>query len=232
MATLTLIPAKGCSTRLPRKNILPLGGKPLLAWAAEAARRAGVCGRIIISTEDEAVAAVAREYGIDVPFLRPAELGCDPAGVVQVALHALQTLRTQGEEYKRMIILLPTSPFRTASDIAEAVALFDTKQAKFLLSVSAFDHTPFAAMKLEDGVVSPWFPEYFGRKSQEMPSAFRPNGAIHVLDVAAFEAAGSYFGQPLYAYEMPWPRSLDIDTVADLQMAEAVLAAGLVSWPV
>lgn len=131
-----------------------------------------------------------------------------------------------------MIILLPTSPFRTASDIAEAVALFDTKQAKFLLSVSAFDHTPFAAMKLEDGVVSPWFPEYFGRKSQEMPSAFRPNGAIHVLDVAAFEAAGSYFGQPLYAYEMPWPRSLDIDTVADLQMAEAVLAAGLVSWPV
>ncbi|WP_137938073.1 acylneuraminate cytidylyltransferase family protein [Chitinivorax sp. B] len=228
MTTLTLIPAKGGSTRLPHKNILPLGGKPLLAWAADAARQSGVCGRIIVSTEDEAVTSVAQQYGIEVPFIRPAELGRDPAGVVQVALHAIQALREQGDEYTRLIILLPTSPFRTADDIRQACALFEQQQAQFLMSVSPFDHTPFAAMKLEDGAVSPWFPDYFGRKSQEMPAAYRPNGAIHVLDVAAFEVARSYFGQPLYAYQMPWPRSLDIDTPADLAMAEAVLAAGLV----
>lgn len=224
---LTLIPAKGGSTRLPRKNILSLGGKPLLAWAAEAAIASGVCGRIIVSTEDSAVADVAIRLGLEVPFIRPHHLGRDPAGVAQVALHALQTLREHGQEYDQLIILLSTSPFRTAEDIRAACALFEAKNAKFLLSVSAYDHTPFAAMKMEDGQVSPWFPDYFGRKSQQMPAAYRPNGAIHVLDVAAFERERSYFGQPLFAYEMPWPRSFDIDTPADLAMAEAVLAAGI-----
>lgn len=224
--TLCLIPAKGGSTRLRRKNILPLGGKPLIAWAIEAARQSGVIDRLVVSTEDEEIAAVARQWGAEVPFMRPPELARDPAGVVDVALHALEELRRQGEEYRNLVILLPTCPFRMAEDIRAACALFQEKGASFLMSVSRYEHTPFAALRLDGGhLLTPYFPQYIGRKSQEMPVAHRANGAIHVLDVAAFEAARSYYAQPLVGYEMPRERSVDIDTEHDLRLAESLLAA-------
>lgn len=219
-----MIPAKGGSTRLARKNILPLGGRPLISWAAEAARGAGLIDRLIVSTEDAEVARVARETGIDVPFMRPPELARDPAGVVDVALHALDALEQEGDRFETLIILLPTCPFRTADDVRAAHALYREKHPCFLMSVSPFDHTPFAAMTLDGRrQLSPCFPDYIGRKSQEMPDAFRPNGAIHVLDVDAFRRERSYFAEPLVGYAMPLERSVDIDTAMDLQVAEAML---------
>jgi len=223
---LGLIPAKGGSTRLARKNVAPLGGKPLIQWAAEAARESGVIDRLILSTEDEPLAETAAALGIEVPFLRPAELATDPAGVVDVALHALGTLREGGEEYETLVILLPTCPFRTAADVGDAVRLFGDHRAKFLMSVNEFPHTPFAALSLsDDAILTPYFPEHLGKKSQEMPKAYRPNGAIHVLDIPSFEEARTYFAQPLVGYVMPIERSVDIDTADDLAMAEALLAA-------
>jgi CMP-N-acetylneuraminic acid synthetase len=224
---LGLIPAKGGSTRLPHKNILPLGGKPLLAWAVDAARDSGLCDHLLVSTEDSEVVRVAQTLGVDT-LNRPAHLARDPAGVVQVALHALETLRAKGDEYDTLMIFLPTSPFRDADDIRAAYAMFVEKKAQFLMSVSEFSHTPFAAMRMENDIVTPWFPEYFGIRSQQLPGAYRPNGAIHVLDVQAFEREQSYTAQPLYAYVMPWQRSIDIDNAADLAMAEAMLAANVV----
>jgi len=224
---LGLIPAKAGSTRLPGKNILPVGGKSMLARAGEALTDSGVCDRVVVSTEDEGVANVARALGLDVPFLRPMNLARDPAGVVQVALHCLEILQGQGEFYDTLVITLPTSPFRTSEHVRDAYRHYCEVGAQFLMSVSAYDHTPFAALKSEDGVLTPWFPDYFGRKSQEMPAAFRPDGALHVLDVPAFVKAGTYFGQPLYAYEMPWPCGTDIDTPADLAIAEALVQAGV-----
>lgn len=226
MSVLGLIPAKGGSTRLRRKNVLPLGGKPLLAWAGDAARDSGVLDRVVVSTEDEEIAAVARSLGLDTPFLRPEHLARDPAGVVDVALHALQVLREQGQEYRTLVIMLPTCPFRSAEDIRSAVALFRERQASFLMSVSRYEHTPFAAMSLDQAdELHPYFPEYIGRKSQQMPAAFRANGAIHVLDVTAFERARSYYAEPLVGYEMPWERSIDIDTEHDLRFAQSMLGA-------
>src|SRR4029434_3121443 len=102
------------STRLPEKNIRPLGGKPLLGWTVEAARASGVIDRLIVSTEDELVAQIARACGAEVPFIRPAELARDPAGVVQVGLHALQAMRDLGAEFRTLVILLPTCPLRDA----------------------------------------------------------------------------------------------------------------------
>ncbi|MCE9550495.1 MAG: acylneuraminate cytidylyltransferase family protein [Betaproteobacteria bacterium] len=227
MSILGLIPAKGGSTRLPHKNILPLGGKPLLAWTVDAVRASGLCDRLIVSTEDGEVAQVAAKLGVEA-LMRPEKLAKDPAGVVQVALHALDVLRSQGAEYDTLMIFLPTSPFRNAEDIRAAHHMFVEKKAEFLMSVSEFSHTPFAAMRIENDITTPWFPEYFGRKSQEMPAAYRPNGALHILDVPAFEREQSYVAQPLYAYVMPWQRSVDIDTAADLHQAEALLAAGVV----
>lgn len=225
--TLCLIPAKGGSTRLARKNVIALGGKPLLGWAIDAARESGLMDRIVVSTEDADIARIAGELGADAPFTRPAYLARDPAGVVDVALHALEELQAQSDEYRRLVILLPTCPLRSAGDIRAAMELFEREDGRFLMSVSRFEHTPFAAMQLgADHRLQPHFPQYIGRKSQEMPAACRANGAIHILDVAAFRAARSYYAQPLIGYEMPWERSIDIDTAYDLSVAQSLIGAG------
>jgi CMP-N-acetylneuraminic acid synthetase len=223
---LALVPAKGGSTRFPLKNIARLAGRTLLEWTAEAARHSGVADRLAVSTDDVRVAEAAAEAGLEVPFMRPPELARDPAGVVDVALHALDALERSGDRFATLVILLPTCPLRTAADIRGACELFRERDRPFLLSVAEYAHTPFAALRLEAGDrVTPWFPDYHGRKSQEMPRAYRANGAIHVLDVPKFRAARSYFGDPLVAYVMPRERSIDIDTPADLAEAEAVLEA-------
>ena len=226
--TLGLIPAKGCSSRFARKNIRYLGDKPLLAWAAEAARESGVIDRLILSTEDQKVADIAETFGIEVPFLRPKELANDPAGVSDTALHAIAQLEALGEYYKTLVILLPTCPLRTAEDIQAAYQLFLQKNRPFLMSVSEFSHTPLAALQQSaDGTLDPFMPQYFGRKSQEMPPAYRPNGAIHVLDVEAFKRERSYLAEPLVGYVMPRERSIDIDTEEDLRAAEQQLSLSL-----
>ncbi|MEG3637845.1 acylneuraminate cytidylyltransferase family protein [Magnetococcus sp. PR-3] len=221
---LCLIPAKGGSTRLRQKNIRHLGGQPLIQWAYASAQESGVCDRIILSTESEEVARVARGLGLDVPFMRPEHLAKDPAGVVDVALHALDVLAEQGEQYERITLLLPTCPFRTSAHIREAYELFDQRNGQFLMSVSPFSHTPFAAQQVDEaGHLVPVFPEHVGKRSQQMPSAYRPNGAIHVLDVQAFQQARSYYAQPLIPYIMPIEASVDIDDAFDLFMAEQML---------
>lgn len=228
--TLALIPAKGSSTRLPRKNILKLGGRPLIAWTIGAARQADVFDRIVVSTEDAEIAATAREAGAEAPFVRPSDLAMDPAGVVQVALHALDELEQAGESFDEICILLPTCPFRTADDIRSALKLFHERPEPNLMSVALFDHTPFNAVGIgEDGLLFPHFPDRFGRKSQEMPEAYRPNGAIHILDVPWFLESRSYTAAPVIAYSMPRDRSIDIDNEADLREAEAMLASAPVA---
>lgn len=223
--TLGLIPAKGSSTRLSRKNIRNLGDKPLLAWAAEAARESGVVDRLILSTEDSEVARIAEGYGIEVPFLRPRALARDPAGVSDTALHAIEQLEALGEHFRTLVILPPTCPLRTAEDIRAAYRLFLDKDRPFLMSVSEFSHTPLAAMQqADDGTLDPYMPQYFGRQSQDLPPAYRPNGAIHVLDVEAFKRERSYLAEPLVGYVMPRERSIDIDTEEDLRAAELRLA--------
>lgn len=219
---LGLIPAKGGSARLARKNVARLGGKSLLAWAVDAARESGVIDRLILSTEDMQIAQKAESLGVEVPFLRPVELSRDPAGVVDVALHALDQL---DDSYETLIIMLPTCPLRTAADVCDALALYRERGATSLMSVSEFDHTPYAALDIrQDGTLAPHFPEYFGRRSQDMPAAYRPNGAIHILNVARFRTERSYIAPPVLAYVMPRARSVDIDTIEDLRLAETLLA--------
>ncbi len=226
MAVLGLIPAKGGSTRLARKNVALLAGKPLIGWAADAARESGILDRLVLSTEDAQVADEARRLGIEVPFLRPEALARDPAGVVDVAQHALDALEAAGQRYTTIVILLPTCPFRTAADIRAAFDLFRSRDEGSLMSVAEYDHTPFAALGIgADGLIAPHFPDYFGRKSQQMPAAYRPNGAIHILDVTRFRATRSYIAPPVIGYVMPRERSIDIDTALDLRVAERLLAA-------
>lgn len=216
---LILVPAKAASKRLERKNMQLLGGKPLLKWAIDSAIQSDLDADIIVSTEDQEVAKYVDSQDVEV-LSRPKKLAVDPAGVVDVALYSLEVLGTNDRHYKKLMILLPTCPFRSSNDVQDAYRLFVSNHAKFLMSVSEYGHTPFSAMEINaDGNLSPYFPEFIGRKSQEMPKAFRANGAIHILDVEAFKREKSYYSQPLLAYLMPAERSIDVDTLDDLNYA-------------
>ena len=222
---LGVVPAKAGSTRLPRKNLRALGGKPLLGWAADAARETRRFDRLIVSTEDDEMAKAARRHGLETPFMRPPELAVDPVEADGVGLHALEALAAQGERFDVLAIMLPTCPFRTAQDIVDALDLFLARDEPNLMSLAPFDHTPFAAVRVErNGTAAPFFPDMFGHSAREHPSAYRPNGAVHVLDAAWFEKSRSYLKGPMVGYVMPRVRSIDIDTEEDLRLADRMLA--------
>lgn len=229
---LALIPAKGASSRLKRKNLYRLGGKTLLAWAVECAQRAGF-DRPVVTTEDEEIAQAAKACGARVPFLRPERLAHDPAGVVEVVLHALDELHALGETYRSVLILLPTSPFRSCTDVTASIDRFAQGDADFLMSVSEYEHTPLAALRRNaEGLLSPLLPQWLGKlgaraQPGELPHTVRANGAVVICNTERLRAEGTYYAYPLASYEMPWERSLDIDTEIDLQFAQFVLDRGI-----
>ena len=227
---LGLIPAKGASTRLRRKNMYKLGGETLTARAVACARDAGCFDDIVVTTEDEEIAAEARRAGASVPFLRPERLAVDPAGVVDVTLHALDELQKQGAYFDTVVILLPTSPLRTSDDVREALQCYISADADFLMSVSTYEHTPLAALARDErGYLSPFLPEWLSRLGASstpgaLPNLVRANGAVTICDVARLRVERDYYAYPLASYEMPWDRGIDIDNEADIAFAEFILS--------
>ncbi len=223
---LALIPARGGSKRIPRKNLAPLAGRPLIAWTIEAALAAHSVDRVVVSTDDPEIADTARSLGAGVPFLRPAALAGDQAGSLAVLRHALEALEGTVEACDLVALLQPTSPLRTADDIDAAASLFEARGARAVISVCPADHPPEWCNRLPADHSLEGFlpPEARGRRSQDLPPAYRLNGAIYLYrcqdvlqdTVPAFEAG-------CYAYLMPRERSVDIDEPFDLRLAEALL---------
>lgn len=221
---LCIIPAKGTSTRFKKKNIADLCGRPLISYSIEAAKKSGLFKNVYVSTENEEIKRISESLGAVVPYIRPYELSKDPAGVVDVCLHMIEFLEGEGKHFRTLFILYPTSPLRTESDIISAFEIFKASNTKVLMSVSEFEHTPFASLKVDDrGLLSPYFPEYIGLKSQEMPRAYRANGAIIILDIQEFKKQRKYYFFPVSAYIMPWERSIDVDNYSDLIVAQSIL---------
>ncbi|MCH7745174.1 MAG: acylneuraminate cytidylyltransferase family protein, partial [Chloroflexi bacterium] len=169
MKPLCLIPARGGSKRLPGKNIRLLAGKPLIAYTIEAALDSNVFDCVCVSTDDEEIAAIAREYGADVPFMRPAHLSDDTARVVQVTCHALEFFAERGHEYESLCVLQPTSPLRTANDIRDAYALFQSTDARYVVGIVAWEHPPFWAFEKRDGFLTPHWGADKMLKTQDLP---------------------------------------------------------------
>ncbi len=221
---LCLIPAKEGSQRLPAKNILPLAGKTLLERTITSARKAEIFDRICVSTESHKVAAIARAAGVELPFLRPKELACDPAGVVEVSLHALDEWESRGEQFDTLVILLPTSPFRLVSDIIGALESYRRQKVDFLMSVAKEVHSPLASLVRTAEKALPLHPEWLNatgaRATATTPDLVRANGAVVIVDVACFRRERNYYAYPLGTYEMPVERSLDIDTPIEFAFAE------------
>jgi CMP-N-acetylneuraminic acid synthetase len=223
---LCLIPAKGASVRLPRKNIRKLAGKTLLAWSVDCAKAAGIFDRISVSTEDQEIAAEARRLGLDVPFMRPESLARDPAGVVEVSLHALDEWEARGESYDTLVILQPTSPFRRPADVTGSMNRYLERGVDFLMSVGREEHSPLSSLILKDGLLQPLHPEWLNRTgskvSADLPVLVRANGAVTIVDVGRFRGERNYYAYPLAAYEMSWEYSVDVDTEKDFAVAEWV----------
>ena len=220
---LALIPAKGASTRLPRKNLAVLDGSSLLERTIIQAQDCNLFDAIAVSSEDDEILASAAQLRVDHVIVRPKVLARDPAGVNEVALHALENLREAGGYWDTLCILLPTSPLRSYEDIQGAHEVWIRSRPKTVISVSAYSHTPYAGLVNENGELRPLHPEQFGKKSQDVPVIFRPNGAVMFLDIKRFQKAMWYLSPPLRPYIMPANRSIDVDSELDLAMASLLL---------
>lgn len=227
MKIVTLITARGSSKGLPRKNVLPLAGKPLIAWTIEAALKSRRLNRVIVSTDDEEIAQVARQWGADVPFLRPAELAQDASPHIDVVNHAIQWLEENEKQFPEYVMLLqPTSPFRTAQDIDQAIEIAKTHQAVAVVSVCEASEHPFLSKKISpDGTLDDFVvlnrAAYLRR--QDLPPAYALNGAIYLNRRESLLCDQTFLPYGTLAYVMPTERSLDIDTPWEWHLAELIL---------
>ena len=221
---LAVIPARGGSKRLPGKNLLPLQGKPLIAWSIDAALQSDLYDRVIVSTDDKVIAEVAVANGADVPFLRPAELAGDHSSPVDAACHLIESL---DEEFETLTWLQPTSPLRTSSHLQEAFSLMNTRNADAVISVCECEHSPLWTGTIEeDGNMRDFLQnENFRKVSQELPTYHRVNGALFVVRLRPFLSQKTFYlnGDRTFAYEMSAETSVDIDTQLDFKMADYLL---------
>lgn len=222
---LGLIPARGGSKEVPRKNIRHVAGKPLLAYTCQAALTAKTLTRVVVSTEDAEIASVAQHYGVDV-LARPLALASDEAPGIAPVLHALEAL--PGYDY--VVLLQPTSPLRLASDIDQAVSLCLKTPAPACVSLVEANENPHWMFWLEANqrlrpVLTEWGNMHARR--QDLPTVFVPNGAVYVAQSAWLLNTKSFYSPETLAYVMPRERSLDIDTEADLQTLEFILKTRL-----
>ena len=215
---LAMIPARGGSKGIKDKNITPLAGKPLITYTIEAALQSRYIDRVVVSTDSEKIASVARAAGADVPFLRPAELASDTARSIDAVLHCIRVC--QGDIF---VLLQPTSPLRTAEDIDAAIETFIAHGEKGLCSVNEIgDHPILTRMMDGDGMLQPLLNTNSTVRRQDMPTFYHVNGAIYINRIDEINRDTSFNDNPV-GYVMPRERSVDIDTVEDLRIAEMLL---------
>jgi CMP-N-acetylneuraminic acid synthetase len=229
LTVLATIPARAGSKRLPGKNLRPLGGQPLIAYAIRAALACGAVDRVVVSTEDAAIAGVARDYGASV-VARPAELATDEANLGPVCRHALAEIeRIDGRRYEIHVLLQPTSPFRTARHIREGLDRLLEGGVDSVQSVRPAMEHPLWTLRLEDGLVRPYLSgngSPAARRKQELPPAYYPNGALYIAFRRVLVERGEVLGERIAPLAMSTEASIDIDTPFDFLVAEALLGLG------
>jgi pseudaminic acid cytidylyltransferase len=218
---LALIPARGGSKRIPRKNIRLFRGRPMIAWSIDAARAAGCFDRIIVSTDDEEIAALASNHGAEVPFLRPAHLADDQATTQAVVLHAVQWCEQQGLEPQAVCCLYATAPFVRPADLVEAGQLLEQSPASsFVFTATSFPFPIQRAIRIDAaGRSAMAYPEHFNTRSQDLEEAFHDAGQFYWARPEAWATSLNLFddGRPLI---LPRWRVQDIDTEEDWTRAE------------
>jgi CMP-N,N'-diacetyllegionaminic acid synthase len=226
MRVLGIVTARGGSKGIPRKNIAIVAGKPLIAWTILAARSSKL-DRTVLSTDDEEIASVAREWGLEVPFSRPAELAKDDTPTIPVLQDVVRRLEESGDRYDAIFTLQPTNPLRRSSDIDGAIDLLESSNADSVISfVKVGDRHP-ARMKIVDAdgrVIDPPFAEQFeGQRRQDLPELWLREGAVYLTRRDVLMEQSSLRGRDCRAWRMPEERACNIDTAFDLWLAEQLL---------
>ncbi len=223
---IAIIPARGGSKRLPKKNIMEFQGKPMIAWTVEAALKSDHFERVLVSTDDHEIADVAVRYGAEVPFLRKAAID-DHAPVSAATLGALKQAENHWKKRFDVVVqLMPNCPLRNADDINSAVRGFFSCYPEIGFQISCFRFgwmNPWWAAKLDSsGKPARLFPEVLGERSQDLPELYCPSGAIWVSSGGGLYDAKTFYG-PGHRFEpMPWQNAVDIDDEDDLRFAEAL----------
>lgn len=222
---LIIIPARGGSKGIPRKNIKPLNGKPLIYYTIDTARAITTDENICVSTDDMKIKSVVEDYGLKVPFLRPNELSTDTAGTYEVLLHALDYYEKQGKHYNIVLLLQTTSPFRTAEQVKEALALYDRSQADMVVSVKECPANPYYNVFEEnsDGFLHVCKGNGNIFRRQDAPKVYEYNGAIYIMDAEKLKTTHMHKMQKRVKYIMDAQSSFDLDTMQDWEMAEMIL---------
>lgn len=229
MRILGVIPARGGSKGIPGKNIKLLHGKPLIAYTFEASQSAQRLSRTIVSTDDDTTFQVCQGLGMDVPFIRPSDLGQDHTPTLPVILHALETLEVKGEHYDAVCLLQPTSPFRSPGLIDNAIESFLIKKPDSLVSVRAVPHEynphwvfepdgeNFLHIATGENSIIP--------RRQDLPPAYIRDGALYLTRTDILRGQKSLYGQKIAYLKHEPPFYVNLDTIADWQLAEQFLCA-------
>lgn len=226
MSTICLIPARGGSKRIPRKNVKLFVGLPMIAHSLRAAQETHLFDRIIVSTDDAEIAAVAREYGAEVPFVRPAELADDFAGTDAVIGHALGWLAEQGHPATRFCCIYATAPFLRTADLRRGLEVLEATQAATAFSVTTYPYTIFRSLKVTaDGRVEMFWPENFPKRSQDLPEAYHDAGQFYWGNTARYLVERRLFSRHSVPVVIPRHRVQDIDTPEDWERAERMFLA-------
>jgi len=216
---LLVIPARGGSKRIPRKNIKQFAGRPIIAWAIEAATQSGAFDEIVVSTDDDEVAQVARDWGASVPFMRQSQLANDHTGTRAVVTDAIERLSpTEGFT----CCLYATAPFVTSADLRTAAELLSTaRQVDTIVSVIRVDSSLLRSFAVADGRLVRLLPEYASARSQDLPPVYRDAGQFYLARNARWRDPHTSITHQALPYELPAERTVDIDTPEDWQRAEA-----------
>ena len=219
---IAVIPARGGSKRIPRKNIKSFHGKPMIVWSIEAARNAGCFDRIIVSTDDLEIANVSRENGAEVPFIRPAEISDDYATTADVINHAVTWLKQQGDPIENICCLYATAPFVKTDDLIQGLVLLNTvPECQFAFSATRFSFPIQRSIKLDnEGRVSMFYPEHLLTRSQDLEEAYHDAGQFYWGSARAWLNKEPIFSINSQVVLLPSHRVQDIDTLDDWLRAE------------
>lgn len=220
MKSVAIITARGGSKRIPRKNIKEFCGKPILAYSIEAALASGCFDTVMVSTDDEEIAGIAREYGAEVPFFRSETTANDYATTADVLLEVFAEYEKRGEAFKKACCIYPTAPFLTASKLKDAMKLLDEKEAESVLPVVRFSFPPQRSVVIKDGYLQPKWPECMPMRSQDLEPFYHDVGQFYCFDVNCFLEQKNLIMKKTVPFEMPESCVQDIDTPSDWQMAE------------
>jgi len=219
---LGIIPARGDSKGVPGKNIRLLGGMPLIRHTIKEAVKSKYIDKLILSTDSDEIADVCREAGLEIPFMRPAELAQDNSRAIDTYIYTLKRMETEFN-YRAdiLVVLQPTSPLRTVEDIDGSIEMLINKGADSVISVCEVEHSPYWYKTLDkEHKIQPFTScSDANANRQELPSVYRPNGAVYVFRNELIVEKQTYYTDKTYAYIMPQERSIDIDTLLDFKIA-------------